>query len=591
MRRGDDPVHDRTFRAVVSRRAVLAGGGAAAAGLLVPGRRQARGAAAPVGFRPVPVAGGGGPNPAISPDYHYSVLIPWGEPLVPGGPAFRHPPNAADQARQIGIGHDGMAFFPVDGSRRGLLVVNHEFGMSSHVLGKPAPASLDDVRAAQHAVGVSVVEIEEAEFGRWRTVESRFARRVHAATPVAFAGPAAAGPWLATRAGNPAAGTFNNCASGVTPWRTYLACEENFNLYFGAAAGAFEADERQTRYGLRSGPSFFGWEAFDRRFDLGEEAYANEANRFGWVVEIDPFDPARTPVKRTALGRFKHEGAAVVVGRGGRAVVYMGDDETFEHVYKFVSADDWRDMLGRGESPLDRGTLYAARFHADGSGEWHALTAADPAVRAAGLADEAEVLTFARLAARAVGATRMDRPEWTTVGPGGHVFLSLTNNGKRTAPGPANPLAPNPDGHIVRWRDTDEHVGTAFSWDLFRVAEDTHGTEESFSDPDGLWADPDGRLFVQTDGRQKDGLNNQLLVADTATGALRRLFTSVAGAEVTGIATTPDRRTMFVNVQHPGNGDPELTNFPVETAVPDGATVPRDATVVITRKDGGIVGS
>ena len=589
MRRGD-PAHDRTFRAVVSRRAVLAGGGAAAAGLFVPGRRQARGAAA-VGFRPVPVAEGGGPNPAISPDYRYSVLIPWGEPLVPGGPAFRHPPNAADQARQIGIGHDGMAFFPVDGSRRGLLAVNHEFGFTAHVLGKPAPESLDDVRAAQHAVGVSVVEIEEAAFGRWRTVDSRFARRVHAGTPVAFAGPAAAGPWLATPAGNPAAGTFNDCASGFTPWRTYLTCEENFNLYFGAAADAFAPDEKQALYGLHAGPSYFGWEAFDRRFDLGAREYANEANRFGWVVEIDPFDPAHTPVKRTALGRFKHEGAAVVVGRGGRVVVYMGDDEAFEHVYKFVSADDWRAMLGRGESPLDRGTLYAARFHEDGSGEWHALTAADPAVRARGLADEAEVLTFARLAARAVGATPMDRPEWTTVGPDGHVFLSLTNNRERTAPDPANPLAPNPDGHIVRWRDTDEHVGTAFSWDLFRVAEDTHGTEESFSDPDGLWADPDGRLFVETDGSQKDGLNNQLLVADTATGALRRLFTGVAGAEITGIATTPDRRTMFVNVQHPGNGDPALTNFPVETAVPDGATVPRDATVVITRRDGGIVGS
>ena len=236
MRRGD-PTHDRTFRAVVCR-----GGRCSPAAarrrraFSCPAGGQAHGAA-PIGFRPVPVAEGGGPNPTISPDYRYSVLIPWGEPLVPGGPAFRHPPNAADQARQIGIGHDGMAFFPVDGSRRGLLVVNHEFGMTAHVLGKPTFESLDDVRAAQHAVGVSVVEIEEATFGRWRTVDSRFARRVHAGTPVAFAGPAAAGPWLATPAGNPAAGTFNDCASGVTPWRTYLACEENFNLYFGAAGG------------------------------------------------------------------------------------------------------------------------------------------------------------------------------------------------------------------------------------------------------------------------------------------------------------------------------------------------------------------
>jgi hypothetical protein len=182
----------------------------------------------------------------------------------------------------------------------------------------------------------------------------------------------------------------------------------------------------------------------------------------------------------------------------------------------------------------------------------------------------------------------MDRPEWIAVAPNGDVYCTLTNNSGRTTADAANPLAPNADGHIIRWRDAELHLGTTFTWDIYLIAEDTHGTEQSFSDPDGLWADPDGRLFIQTDGGQQDGLNNQMLVADPATGDLRRLFTGVTECEITGVAVTPDRRTMFVNVQHPGNGDPALTNFP---APPDGLSVPRDATVVISRKDGGVIGS
>ena len=579
----------------VSRRRALAG--AAAFGVLAAARWAPASAAAPplIGFAPVPIAAGGGPNPAISPDYRYSTLIPWGSPLEPGGPPFRRPPRAADQAAQIGIGHDGMAYFPIrsggaDGNRRGLLAVNHEFGANAHALGKPMPESLEEARAAQHALGVSVVEIRETRFGAWRAARSPFARRIHVNTPMAFSGPAAGSPLLATPSGLPPAGTLNNCANGETPWGTYLTCEENFHLYFGST-GAFAPDARQARYGLREGESIYGWERFDPRFDLSAAAHRGAENRFGWVVEIDPFDPRATPVKRTALGRFRHEGAAVVVGAGNRVVVYMGDDQRFAHIYKFVSDGDWREMRARGESPLDRGVLYAAHFRGDGTGEWRALTIDSPAVRRAGLADAAEVAVFARLAAGAVGATPMDRPEWAAAAPGGEVFMSLTNNRERAVPGPANPLAPNPDGHILRWRDSEDRTGAEFTWEIFLIAADTHGTEVSFSDPDGLYADPDGRLFIETDGRQKDGLNNQLLVADPATGAVRRLFTGVAGDEITGIAATPDRRTLFVNVQHPGGGDPSLTNFPVENDPPDGSTVPRDATVAITRRDGGIVGS
>ena len=580
--------HEKTPAGGVTRRAALGGGAAA---VVFPGAAApARAEAPPIGFRPLPRALAGGPNPAISPDYRYSVLIPWGDPLAPGGPAFRYPPAAADQARQVGIGHDGMTFFSLDGSRRGLLAVNFEFGRNASVLGKDMPENLDDARAAQHAIGAGIVEIEETSSGHWRTAASGFARRIHVNTPVAFAGPAAGAAVLSTPGGAPPAGMLNNCADGATPWRSWLTCEENFNFYFGAGDG-WTPGARQTRYGLKGGPSVYGWERFDRRFDLADAAFANEENRFGWVVEIDPFDPGAAPVKRTALGRFKHEGAAVTVGRDNRVVVYMGDDERFEHIYKFVSDDDWEAMLARGESPLDRGTLYAARFYGGGVGEWRPLTPDVPAIRDAGLTTRAEVLTFARLAADAVWATPMDRPEWATVGPEGDIFMALTNNRARTAPDAANPIAPNPDGHILRWRDIHRHTGTVFVWEIFRIAARTHGSEESFSDPDGLWADPDGRLFIQTDGDQKDGMNNQMLVADTGTGALRRLFSGVPGSEITGIATTPDRRTMFVNVQHPGNGDPALTNFPVENAVPDGATPPRDATVAITRKDGGVVGS
>lgn len=557
-----------------------------------------------IDFKPVKVEDGSGPWPTISEDYEYDVIIPWGTPLEPGGPAFEYPPKPADQAQQIGIGHDGMTFFPIDGqsevhfhkrghwgrigNHHGLLAINHEFGNNDHVLGKSMPESLADVRTSQHAHGVSIVEIKKFR-NHWTPVQSEKSRRIHGNTPVTFSGPAAGHALLQTPNGNIPLGTLNNCANGETPWGTYLTCEENFNGYFGASnrESVWEATPEQARYGFAEDGFGYGWHLFDRRFDLSDSDYKNEENRFGWVVEIDPYDASQTPVKRTALGRFKHEGAAVTIGKGGRAVVYMGDDQRFDYIYKFVSASHYKKMLAKRQSPLDEGVLYVAKFNDDGTGEWLPLTMDDP-ILAENFADQAEILVYARLAADLVGATPMDRPEWTTVAPNGDVYCTLTNNSRRTEADAANPMAPNPAGHIIRWRDSQDHVGTQFEWDIFLIAENTHGTEESFSSPDGLWADPDGRLFIQTDGGQSDGLNNQLLVADTHTGEIRRLLTGVSGDEVTGIALTPDRRTMFVNLQHPGNGDPSVTNFPAEL---DGVTVPRDCTLVITRKDGGIVGS
>jgi hypothetical protein len=469
-----------------------------------------------------------------------------------------------------------------------MLCINFEFGGNTHVLGKGFPESLEDVRLSQHAHGVGVVAIGLWK-GKWRQLRSKNSRRIHINTPMCFSGPVAGHALLQTPNGNVPLGTANNCAAGHTPWGTYLTCEENFNGYFGARneEATWTATEEQSRYGFSESGFGYGWHFFDRRFDLSDPDYRNEENRFGWVVEIDPFDATQTPVKRTALGRFKHEGAEVTQGKGGRAVVYMGDDERFDYIYRFVSADSWKSMRVRGVSPLDEGTLFAARFNDDGTGEWLPLTMDNPAL-AARFADQAEILTYARLASDLAGATPMDRPEWTTVAPDGFVYCALTNNSRRTEPDAANPLAPNPNGHIIRWRDSDQFTGATFEWDIFLVAESTHPTEDAFGSPDGLWADPDGRLFIQTDGSQPHGLNDQMLVADTNTGELRRLLAGVSGCEITGIAMTPDRRTLFCNVQHPGNGDPALTNFPAPT---DGVTIPRDATLVLRRKDGGIVGS
>ncbi len=557
-----------------------------------------------INFPIVPASAGSGPVPNISSAYEFSVLIPWGTALQPGGVEYTGDPSrrptAAEQTQQIGIGHDGMWFFPFDESpTHGVLAINHEFGINPHVLGKAQPTSLEDVRLSQHAHGVSVVEIKE-QGDTWGVVPSSLSRRIHVNTPVTFSGPAANSPLLKTAAGNPTLGTLNNCANGYTPWGTYLTCEENFNGYFGAT-GTWTATAAQSRYGFSRTGFGYGWEKFDPRFDLSNPNYANEENRFGWVVEIDPMNPNQTPVKRTALGRIKHEGAEVVEGEDGRIVVYMGDDERFDYIYKFVSADDWRSMRARGISPLDEGKLYVAKFNENKTGEWVELTINNPVLKAR-FKDQAEVLTYARSTADALGATPMDRPEWIAVAPNRDVYCTLTNNTQRgttgTLPGrgarpgasASNPQAPNPDGHIIKWRDSKNFVGLTFKWDIFILASSTHGAtdERTFSSPDGLWADPDGRLFIQTDGTQQKGMNDQMLVANPKTGEIRRMFTGVTDCEITGITVTPDRRTMFVNIQHPGDGNPAATNFP---AAQGSGLIPRDCTIVITKKDGGIIGS
>ncbi len=613
-----NPSANRPFTDVLrthaSRRAVVQGAlvGAAASGFLAPAaqaraysgaetkRRSGRDL---VGFEPVSIeqATVDQTLPTISNDYQYQVFIPWGTPIEPGAtkeydgdPNTRPTPEEA--ALQVGAGHDGMHFFPENmkfkfgrrrASRAGMLCVNHEFGRNTHVIGKALPESEDEVRLSQHVHGVSVVAIEKKKRA-WEVVKSPNARRIHVNTPVRFSGPAADSDLLQNPAGDAPLGTLNNCGSGATPWGTYLTCEENFNGCFGAN-DAFSPTEEQARYGLSATGFGYGWHLFDKRFDLTNPDYVNEANRFGWIVEIDPFDGAQKPVKRTALGRFKHEAVAIAESANGRIAAYMGDDQRFDYCYKYVSNQAWRHAIAKGESPLDDGVLYVARFDEDGTGEWLPLTLENPDL-AARFSTLAELLINARLAADIVGATPMDRPEWTTIGQDGAVFWTLTNNTNRKEPNSANPEAPNGDGHIIRTVDADDYLGDSFTWEIYILASSTRGTENVFTDPDAANADPDGRLFIGTDGGQPDGLQNQLVVFDTTadTPEPKRLLVGVRNDEITGWAYTPDYRTAFTNIQHPGDGDPTLTNFPKPF---DGVTIPRDATLIITRKNNGVIGS
>ncbi len=542
-----------------------------------------------IGFTSIPLQNSA--MPTIAPEYTYSVLIPWREKLDGSGKSFEYAGFTAEQQeKSIGIGHDGMWYFGDD--KKGLLCINHEFGTTQHIMGKTVPSNLQEVRLSQAAHGMSVVAIEKSG-NKWKIAKSAKNRRIHGNTVAKMSGPAASSELLVNAAGNKIQGTLNNCANGKTPWGTYLTCEENFNGYFGATSTTWKASPEQARYGIAAGGFGYGWHNFDPRFDLANAAYANEVNRFGWVVEVDPNEPKSAPIKRTALGRVKHEGAELVIGKGGRAVVYMGDDERFDYVYKFVSRANWKTMIKEGVSPLDEGTLYVARFDDNGTGVWIELSPKNATLSTWTLD---KILVHTRLAADAVGATKMDRPEWIAGSPTGEMYVTLTNNTQRGTVGKAgvdkaNPTSVNTYGHIVRFKDADEYLGGTFTWEVFALAKDVaDGGGQMFGSPDGIWVDPDNRVFVQTDGEQPGKQNDQLLVSSGVTKEFKRLFTGVKGSEVTGVTVTPDRRTMFVNLQHPGDGDPSISNFPANFQGL-GGPVPRDCTIVITRKNGGVVGS
>ena len=559
--------------------------------------------------------------------YVATTIAAWGEPVgVPGRmPAWREDASgsAADQAVQMGMHHDGIHFYPLAGSSaRGLLAMNHEY-VDDGLLhaGGMAAWTAEKVQKAQAAHGIAVIEIERQADG-WQMVRpSLFARRITASTPFALGGPAAGHAMMKTAAdpaGRTVLGTINNCASGKTPWGTYLSGEENFKDYF--AIGEVKPDAHQSRWGIRK-TAFYRWNEHDERFDSAK--HPNEFNRFGWVVEVDPMDPNSTPIKRTALGRAAHEGAWVAVTKDGRAVVYSGEDSRFEYIYKFVSRDRIA-PAGNGLTQaqanrvlLDHGTLFVARFDADGTGRWLPLVHGQgPLTSANGFADPGEVLIKSRQASDALGATKMDRPEWLAIDPkSGEVFASLTNNSSRGASGQpgtdaANPRAENVMGNIIRWKDDGDFDGATLRWshlvlagDPANARPDAKGTinGDLFACPDGLMLDARGVLWIQTDVHtsqmNKGELvrigNNQMLACDRGSGEVRRFLTGPVGCEITGATQTPDGTTMFINIQHPGE-TPSDRSDPAEpgrfSTWPSGGR-PRSATVVIRRIDGGLIGT
>jgi secreted PhoX family phosphatase len=617
-----------------ARRVFVRGGlGAVAAGLFAPLAAGAlAGCAATgsnvaslgrgIGFKSVPMATG---DTVVVPEgYTARVLYRWGDPVGIAGqmPAFRPDGSnsAADQAAQAGMHHDGMAFFPIDGSaQRGILVMNHEYVDDGllHTDGMKTWTA-EKVRKSINSHGVSAIEVQREGHAWKQVLPSKYARRITAATPMTVTGPAAGHAMLRTAAdpdGTRVLGTFNNCANGQTPWGTYLTCEENFADYF---EGVEQPDAHQRRWGIRKGNGAkYRWHEHEERFDVAK--HPNEPNRFGWVVEIDPQDPAAAPVKRSALGRAAHEGAATALTADGRAVVYMGEDARFEYIYKFVSRDRIKPGgFAANRELLDHGTLYVARFDVDGKGEWMPLVQCQgPLTADKGFANQGDVVVKARQASDLLGATKMDRPEWTTVDPiTKEVYCTLTNNSNRGAGGQpfmdaANPRANNTMGQIIRWKESGDLDATTFAWNHLVLAGDPKQGRweaqgnikgDSFGSPDGLMVDARGVLWIQTDvststlgkGDYSNLPNNQMLACDPTQGEIRRFLVGPAGCEVTGLAMSPDLRSLFVNIQHPGEPANERSDPERPLAVskwPDGAGRPRSSTVVITKNDGGVIGT
>jgi uncharacterized protein len=429
-----------------------------------------------LGFKSVPVSVADAVS--VPEGYKLQAFAAWGEPVGLSGEntAFKFDASntAAEQETQLGMHHDGIHFFkhPLDpgSNTSGLLVMNHEYTDDGllHADGM-ATWNAQKVRKAQAAHGVSVIEVESKD-GQWDIVRpSPWARRVTANTPMGFSGPAAGHALLQTQAdpmGRRPLGTLNNCASGITPWGTYLTCEENFIGYF---SGGDSPSPHEQRWGLRKGGSGYRWHEHDERFDAVKNP--NEPNRFGWVVEIDPYDPSSAPVKRTALGRAAHEGATVAVTRDGRAVVYSGEDARFEYIYKFVSRDRIQPGgLRENAALLDHGTLFVARFGADGKGRWLALTHGQgPLTAANGFADLGEVLIKTRQASDLLGATKMDRPEWIAIDKQGWVYCTLTSPAW-TPPtrAPTTPWATSSAGRKTATSTAPPSSGTTSCWPATR---------------------------------------------------------------------------------------------------------------------------
>ena len=580
----------------------------------------------------------------VAEGYTATPFLRWGDPLTTGLAEFDPATlTAEEQAKRIGYNHDFVGFLPLplgeSNSDHGLLVINHEYTnpelmFPGYMVPNPAfatpvaegeeevdefipapKAEFVDVELEAH--GIAVVEVQRDANGAWGIVlDSPYNRRVTGTTEILVTGPAAGAEVLKTSAdstGFRVVGTLNNCSGGLTPWGTYVSCEENFDQYFGNIATLNEDDPAlalHDRIALPEAASDRQWEVFLDRFDVSKEP--NEAFRFGWTVEIDPYDAASTPKKRTALGRFKHEAVNLVVAPDGRIVVYSGDDARFEYVYKFVSANAFNpDDRAANMDLLDEGTLYVAVFSEDGAGSWVPLTFGEgPLTTENGFTSQADVLINARGAADLLGATKMDRPEDIEHNPvNGKVYMVMTNNTERGTPDggegptPSNPRPENQHGHIIEvTEDGDDVASESFTWDIFMLCGDPADESTYFagfpkeqvsaiSSPDNITFDMDGNLWISTDGQPRtleinDGLY-AVPVDGPERGYLRQFFSAVTGSEVSGPIFTPDNTSLFLSIQHPGEGG---TYEEPTTRWPDGAGAPRPSLVVIQAEDGRRIG-
>jgi secreted PhoX family phosphatase len=568
----------------------------------------------------------------VPPGYTARAFFSWGDAVMASAAPWRDDGNNSwqEQELQAGQNHDGMAYFPFADSPNdhGLLVINHEYtNPSLHPHGPTETLDVNgviqrpaaEVKKEQAAHGISIIEIRRDSQGEWqRVMPSRFNRRLTANSIMTLSGPLAGSDYLKTVAdptGTRVAGTINNCAMGVTPWGTYLTCEENWSNYFVNRDVQDHAQRASHfRYGIATGKNShkYYWSSVDPRFDAtpnNQQAfggYVNEPNRFGWVVEIDPFNPASIPKKRTAMGRFARECATLSMDDDGRMAFYSGDDTRGEYIYKFVPARRFNSQdLTANQDLLDEGILYVAVFAADGSGEWRPLVQGQGGLTPRnGFFTQADVLVNTRGAADILGATPMDRPEWVAVHPRTReAYVTLTNNVQRGVKkdqpvDAANPRAVNHHGQILRWREQDDNpAATTFDWEIFLLAgkseakttpDNEQGTinGDLFSCPDGLWFDHQGRLWIETDYDDEEAVyqsmgTNQLLCADPQTREVRRFLVGPRGCEITGLTATPDGKSLWLNVQHPG------ISYPAS----DGKTRPRSTTVLITKDDGGVIGN
>ncbi|GAA4957300.1 PhoX family protein [Actinoplanes utahensis] len=631
--------------------ALAAAGPAAAAPAAHPGSGHGHGhhhpqpKAGKIGFKPV------APNTldafTIPEGYRSSVVIRWGDPVEPGAPKFDvDKQTAAAQSKQFGYNNDFVGVLPIPGrSDRALLVVNHEYtneDLMFRGFTSQDALTVEQVEIAMAAHGLSVVEIEKVgRTGQWKPVKGRrlpFNRRITALdTEFKLTGPVAGSALVKTKAdpsGRIVIGTLNNCAGGVTPWGTVLSGEENFNQYFiGGDGVSADAKAKLNRYGFVTATRYFSgsrkWDRAQDRFDL--TLNPNEANRFGWIVEVDPFDPEGRPRKHTAMGRFKHEGANVIVAKSGHVVAYMGDDERFDYLYKFVSDKKYIDSKSpwarkHNLTLLESGTLYVAKVTGDspaaeidgtgklpadgkfdGKGEWIKLVSGNRSF-VPGMTAE-EVLTFTRLAGDAVGATKMDRPE--DVQPSlrtGKIYAAMTNNSNRgvgtnAKADEANPRNANKHGHIFEITETrGDHTGTTFTWELPIVCGDPASADTYFggydkaavspiSCPDNVAFDSAGNLWISTDGNAL-GSNDGLFatpIEGKEKGHLRQFLTVPKGAETCGPFITGDDKSVFVAVQHPGEITGASVDKPASTW-PDGDFA-KPAVVVTWKADGGAIGS